>query len=75
LHPEKPSQESDTRQQGKPTEREGQTMTEVRKSNCENCAFRQRAEKKPNSILARLWRWHTTWCPGWKAYQESLQKS
>lgn len=50
-------------------------MTEVRKSNCENCAFRQRAEKKPNSILARLWRWHTTWCPGWKAYQESLQKS
>jgi hypothetical protein len=34
--------------------------------------MRQRAEEKPNSLIARLWRWHTTWCPGWKAYQEEL---
>ena len=47
-------------------------MTE---SNCENCPVRQKAESKPNSLLARLWRWHTKWCPGWKAYQESLAKS
>jgi hypothetical protein len=19
--------------------------------------------------MSRLWRWHTGWCPGWKAYQ------
>jgi hypothetical protein len=22
--------------------------------------------------MARLWRWHTGWCPGWKAYQKHL---
>jgi len=40
---------------------------------CENCPIRRRAEAKPNSLLARLWRWHTTWCPGWKSYQKSLE--
>ncbi len=39
------------------------------KSNCAECSIRKRAEKKPNGLLARLWRWHTKWCPGWKAYQ------
>lgn len=39
---------------------------------CENCAYRQRAEKKPKSFKARLWRWHTKICPGWKAYQKKL---
>ncbi len=39
---------------------------------CENCPIRKKAEAKPNSLLARLWRWHTRWCPGWKAYQKSL---
>jgi hypothetical protein len=23
-------------------------------------------------LMARLWRWHTGWCPGWKAYQAHL---
>jgi hypothetical protein len=23
-------------------------------------------------LMARLWRWHTGWCPGWKAYQAYL---
>jgi hypothetical protein len=22
--------------------------------------------------LGRLWRWHTNFCPGWKAYMKSL---
>ena len=39
---------------------------------CETCAMRRRAEEKPNSLWARLWRWHTTWCPGWKKYQRWL---
>jgi hypothetical protein len=39
---------------------------------CETCPIRMKAEAKPKSLMARLWRWHTTWCPGWKAYQEHL---
>jgi len=44
----------------------------VMKFNCEHCRFRAYAERKPNSLIARLWRWHATWCPGWKAYQREL---
>ncbi len=39
---------------------------------CATCGLRKRAEAKPNSLIARLWRWHTGWCPGWKAYQAAL---
>jgi hypothetical protein len=39
---------------------------------CETCPMRLKAEARPKSLMARLWRWHTTWCPGWKAYQEHL---
>jgi len=46
-------------------------MTE-KKHNCETCGLRKRAEARPNSFLARLWRWHTGWCPGWKSYQRWL---
>jgi len=42
------------------------------KSSCATCVMRARAEKNPKSLLSRLWRWHTTWCPGWKAYQREL---
>jgi hypothetical protein len=48
--------------------RGGQTL----KSKCEKCKLRAYAERKPNSLLARIWRWHTGWCPGWKAYQREL---
>jgi hypothetical protein len=34
--------------------------------------MRSYAEKKPNSVISRVWRWHTNWCPGWKAYQREL---
>jgi hypothetical protein len=47
-------------------------MTQEKKYACENCPIRKRAEQKPASLLAKLWRWHITWCPGWKAYQKSL---
>jgi len=39
---------------------------------CETCGLRKRAEAKPKSWIAKLWRWHTTWCPGWKSYQKHL---
>jgi hypothetical protein len=44
---------------------------------CETCAMRQKAEANPKSFMARLWKWHTGWCPGWRAYQAHLvsQKS
>ncbi|MCD4769026.1 MAG: hypothetical protein K8R35_02520 [Bacteroidales bacterium] len=40
--------------------------------NCENCGFRAKYDNNPKSFLGRLWRWHTSWCPGWKAYIKSL---
>jgi hypothetical protein len=46
----------------------------MKKHRCDNCVFRGYAERKPDSLIARLWRWHTKWCPGWKAYQASLAK-
>lgn len=49
-------------------------MTEmIEEPKCAVCPLRQKAEQKPKSLLARFWRWHTTWCPGWKAYQQSLE--
>jgi hypothetical protein len=35
--------------------------------------MRAKAEKSPTSLMARFWRWHTGWCPGWKAYSKELQ--
>lgn len=42
-------------------------------SRCHSCGARARAESKPKSLLGRLWRWHTGWCPGWKAYIRELE--
>ncbi len=39
---------------------------------CESCDLGRRAEGNPRSLMARVWRWHTGWCPGWKAYQAYL---
>ena len=39
---------------------------------CETCPMRKKAEENSNTFMARLWRWHTRWCPGWKAYQAYL---
>jgi len=36
--------------------------------------MRARYEQKPQSLLGRLWRWHTRWCPGWKKYMKSLSE-
>jgi hypothetical protein len=42
---------------------------------CANCALRKKAEANPGKFLSRLWRWHTKWCPGWKAYQKALSET
>ena len=49
--------------------------TEQKTHGCETCPMRKKAEANPKSLMARLWRWHTTWCPGWKAYQASLDSA
>jgi hypothetical protein len=41
-------------------------------SNCGNCAFRAKYDNNPKSFLGKIWRWHANWCPGWKAYINSL---
>jgi len=41
-------------------------------SNCEKCGFRAKYDKNPRSLLSRIWKWHTGWCPGWKSYIKSL---
>jgi hypothetical protein len=39
-------------------------------SKCETCSMRLKAEKNPNALLFRIWRWHTGWCPEYKKYQK-----
>ncbi len=41
-------------------------------SKCEKCKFRAKYDRNPRSILGRIWKWHTGWCPGWKRYLKSL---
>jgi hypothetical protein len=47
--------------------------TEIQ-SKCATCRGRAYAEAHPDRLLARLWRWHTRWCPGWKAYQRERRE-
>jgi len=41
-------------------------------SRCEQCKFRKAYDNNPKSLLGRVWKWHTGWCPGWKSYMQSL---
>ena len=39
---------------------------------CADCPLRHKYEKAPKSLAGRFWRWHINFCPGWKAYFQSL---
>jgi hypothetical protein len=39
---------------------------------CETCWLRGCYDRKAQSLLGRLWRWHAGWCPGWKSYLNTL---
>lgn len=39
---------------------------------CEICELRKQAEANPGTWKARIWRWHTKICPGWRSYQRYL---
>jgi hypothetical protein len=45
-----------------------------KKFNCPDCKLRARYIRKPKSLLGRFWRFHTHFCPGWKAYMASLNE-
>jgi len=46
-----------------------------KKHACDSCPLRRYSDRHPDSVVARIWRWHTGWCPGWKAYQVSLAET
>lgn len=39
---------------------------------CPTCPWRAKYDQNRKSLLGRLWRWHINFCPGWKAYQQTL---
>ncbi len=47
----------------------------MKKEKCSNCTLRARYDKNPNAILSRIWKWHISWCPGWKSYLRSLPEN
>ena len=47
-------------------------MDRAQESKCEDCSLRRRAEERPKSFVALLWRLRTKFCPEWKAYQRTL---
>jgi hypothetical protein len=36
--------------------------------------MRNKYDVNPRSFAGRFWRWHIGFCPGWKAYMNSLSK-
>lgn len=40
----------------------------MKEKKCANCGLRAYYDRKPQSLLGRIWKWHIAWCPGWKAY-------
>jgi hypothetical protein len=50
-------------------------MDQGKESRCEKCAIRRKAEEKPRSLIGILWKLHTYICPGWRAYQRSLNQA
>ena len=48
-------------------------MSEVKNEfKCDICPIKARYDNNPKSLVGRFWRWHISFCPGWKAYMNSL---
>lgn len=39
---------------------------------CAGCKLRAKYDAKPKSFAGRFWRWHIGFCPGWKAFMNSI---
>ncbi len=46
---------------------------EIKEIGCESCELRKKYDEKPKSFRGRFWKFHTRFCPGWKAYLNSLE--
>ncbi len=44
-------------------------------SKCASCSMKSRYDKKPDSLISKIWKWHLTWCPGWRIYLKSLPEN
>ncbi len=51
---------------------DNKTVQRAADMRCATCGIRARSEANPKALLSRLWKWHTNWCPGWRAYQRAL---
>ena len=51
--------------------RRRKAIMEKKTYKCETCAWRRYAESNPEKFWAKVWRWHTGWCPGWKRYMKA----
>jgi hypothetical protein len=44
----------------------------MKESRCAKCSMKSHYDKNPKSIISKIWKWHLTWCTGWKSYLRSL---
>ena len=44
-------------------------------SSCASCRMRKKYDENPKSFVGRIWKWHISFCPGWKKYMQSLPES
>ncbi len=41
---------------------------------CANCArMEQKYKENPRSFWVRVWKWHSGWCPGYKAHRKAVE--
>jgi hypothetical protein len=43
-------------------------VTRIIARSCHNCKMCSHIDRKPDSALGKLMRWHRTWCPAWSAH-------
>ncbi|MBN1472002.1 MAG: hypothetical protein JW925_09490 [Syntrophaceae bacterium] len=44
----------------------------MKEKKCSRCSIKARYDRKPDSMISKIWKWHIGWCPGWKSYLKSL---
>ena len=47
----------------------------MKKHQCEACKLRKKYDEAPNSFVAKFWKWHIKFCPGWNGYMKSLDET
>ena len=55
-------------QNSEETEKQFGAVTRAMANMCHDCKACAYADRKPDSLLGKLMRWHRTWCPAWAAH-------